>query len=521
MLYGGPYTAHYGENREGLLDFVVEDDGTGLGAIVSLLINPGILPWWVLVADGIPQLVLYLSEGVRSEGNRVSYDATRGSHSVTAYPLGDWDNYDGLDVTFEQTDFEADKGKSVRVRAPAVMELIQDAWQDGAQLSNWVLSGLQRFVTCQPVPGRPAQAKLAVELLDVTGTRTVNLYVGNTLVATGSLVGDGSITLEEANDSGVTGSVDVAYTADIPFTDEAYVLGRWAEKYVLSTGALSKTIFDAGVGDTIQDTIGPLSAGVHTISLTAYSDSKVVGTPKTEDINVPGRPEPPGELSYVSGDWTDTTVEFEASDTPGAIYALYDVQEFDGPIHVAAPAALHIAGTGTISWTLPSLASAGTGKRRIIISAFNGDIEDGIRRTLTIEYAAGVVVDPRPNVPAFEYRSTDPVTAGRTLNVQYVYNASAEVGVATKIQVWLLAEGDAIPPDGDTPDSEATLASPVGGISRGTVSATAPANGHFRVLLRAATALGTQSENSTPLEQKYVSNVAPAAAASLELEVVS
>lgn len=55
------------------------------------------------------------------------------------------------------------------------------------------------------------------ELTDVAGTRTLNWYsdaAKTSLVATGSKVGDGTITMAEQNASGLTGSATVAYTID-------------------------------------------------------------------------------------------------------------------------------------------------------------------------------------------------------------------------------------------------------------------------------------------------------------------
>jgi len=520
MLYGAPYTTHYGELAEGLLEFNVERDGN-VGAICSLLLLPGVCPYWAIVVDGVPQVIVYLQEGILSKNHRVVFDSSRGEPTVSPFPLGDWDTYDDIDVTFEQTEFQSDKGKSVRVTFPTVMQVESDTWNDAGQLTGWALNGLQRFANCLPISYRASEVKVLVELLNVGSVRTVNLYVGAILVATGSRTGNGSIDISEQNESGISGTVNVAYSADIALGDGAYVLGRWAEKYVVACGSVSKTVFDTGSGNTISVVLEDLPAGVRTVSVTAYSDTKIVGAPKTDTINVPGRPEAPGELSYVDGDWTDTKIEFQASATPGAIYALYDVQELDGPIAVCQPAALAPAGTGTIQWILPSLPSAGTGTRRLYVVAINNDIEDGVKGSLKLDYVAGVVTFPRPNIPDFVYAVPDPVTAGRTIHVQYTYNAANQTGIATKVLIWLLAEGDAVPADGETPDAQLSIAAAVNGISRGNISATAPADGYYRVLVRTAAADGTQSNNSNPTSEIYASNAVPAAAASLTLEVIS
>ncbi len=79
------------------------------------------------------------------------------------------------------------------------------------QLDNWVIEGAN--------PGNTDAGVLYWKLTDTAGTRTVDLYKNSdgleeNKVASGSLAGDGTITLAAVNDSGLTGAVDVAYTAD-------------------------------------------------------------------------------------------------------------------------------------------------------------------------------------------------------------------------------------------------------------------------------------------------------------------
>jgi len=97
---------------------------------------------------------------------------------------------------------------------------------DGAnQLSNWSLSGAVKRKGNEDSSGDLSDGNsdyygvYYVKLYDTAGTRTVELYQDSgltTMVASGSRVGDGTITLAQAGGSGLSGSVDVAYTGDDP-----------------------------------------------------------------------------------------------------------------------------------------------------------------------------------------------------------------------------------------------------------------------------------------------------------------
>jgi hypothetical protein len=81
----------------------------------------------------------------------------------------------------------------------------------GDQLSLWNFKGLDLSTNTD------AAGKLYVELADSGGTRTVSVYDDSgksSLVAEGSLAGNGNVMLAEQNSSGLSGSVYVAYTGN-------------------------------------------------------------------------------------------------------------------------------------------------------------------------------------------------------------------------------------------------------------------------------------------------------------------
>lgn len=102
-------------------------------------------------------------------------------------------------------------GGGVAVASAISAATVTEAGDASNQLSLWSISGATSSNTNAFV--------LYWKLVDAAGTRTVSVYknsdgaAGN-LVAEGSRVGDGAITLAAQNASGLTGAVTVAYSGD-------------------------------------------------------------------------------------------------------------------------------------------------------------------------------------------------------------------------------------------------------------------------------------------------------------------
>lgn len=125
---------------------------------------------------------------------------------------------------------------------------------DGAnQLSNWVLNDAIKSRGSEGNTDEDTDfyGNCYVTLADVAGTRTVNLYQDaglTTLVATGSRVGDGQITLAAQPGYNVNGTVDVAYTGDdnsiivlLPFAIQVGDRIKW--QTVITTRGLFQFFF--------------------------------------------------------------------------------------------------------------------------------------------------------------------------------------------------------------------------------------------------------------------------------------
>ena len=516
MIYGQAWTVPYGDPADFLLDYQVLDNGSGgVDITASAATGYGNL-WWLLIVDGTVQATVFLAEGATKRFSGV-YDSARTTHAVSLYCLGEWTSPADVDPFMTQTYFTTDKGQFVQLDFDGVM-VPTEADNDLDQFSAWALAGLARFSNCETA-ARLTQARLEIVLATVGGVHTLTLYMGTVAIASGSRSGNGTITLTALNGSGVTGSVSLAYSADLPAASVAYVCARWATSYTVTVGGVAATVYDPGRGTRFSAVVGPLAAGSQAYSVLGISDTGITGSAATGTITVPGRPEAPGELNVTfTGAWNNTVVSFAASATAGATYALYQSGALDGPINHDDIAATHAAGSGVIAWTIPNLAGAAAGTRRVMIVAVNGGVEDAARRVINIEYdASGNIVSLRPNAPGFALRATSPATGGLTVNVTYVYDAANQAGLATLVKLYVVKEPYSSIGAGETP---VALAAAINGISRGVLSKAVAGAGWYKVLVRASTSAGTLSNNATLSPQIYLSDAVPAAPGNVAASVV-
>jgi len=493
-LPGFPTSIPPGDHWDFLLDYVVDDMGTGSEARVTMRATTGYGGmYWGIFCNRILIAIVNLPEGLTRRFTTF-FPSVLSEPVISAAPLGDWEAIPpGVDAAIQQEYFVTDKAKSYQYDFDAVIS--QRAYGTGAsQLSNWALTGLRRYQTGRPVENEPTQIRIDIVLTKVGSTITVQLYNDGLLLAEGSRTGNGTVELTERNGSGLAGNVDVAHSANIAF-GAAYFLARWPRAYkIYLDGALYRTMADPGLANKLSLQLGPLSVGPHELQVLAISDTAKDGSLSAADsFTVPGRPEAPGviALQTSAGDWTNTKIQFPVSATPGVTYRYYD-SDLDGPTNLGTPvspaaeselAGIHYA-------TLPTLPAAAAGKRRIIVMAVNSGVEDGAMRRIVVEYdAAGAIVLPRPNVPGFGIKS---VTNGKTFNVEYNYDTLEEKGVATHVQLFLVADGSAV--NWSSPDVEQALGAADGrGFKRGLLSAATAGNGLYRYAVRARTSTGVQS----------------------------
>lgn len=524
MNTGDPTSVAPGENEHHVDTFDLLVNSTGRGARLTVRAAAGYgNNHWAVVVDERIQNIIFLPEGELVEID-VLFSLDQSIHIVSLSPLGSWDSDVDIDVTQDQRNFESDKGKSAIITWDAVIEEIE-SFNDLQQLSNLVLTGLRRFTNARTLLGKSTQAALDIQITDVAGTRTVILSISGFVIASGSRVGDGTITLTASNNSGIIApsSVDIVYSADVTLAAGAFAAIRWAASYEVHVAVqptisfprtAEKIILDDGKANNFAAVIDNLGAGTFDYVIRAVTDSGTVGTNTAVlgSFIVPGRPEAPGTPVYASGDNTNTVLDFLASTTGGATYRAYDsvLGEATNFEVIAATAG---AGGGTLSINMPSIGAA-AGIRRIVVVAVSGGIEDAERKAVEVEYdAAGVVVTPRPNVPGFRLESI----SGRTIKVRWYYDPSDALDVATVTQLFIFAEGAT--PVFTTPDATSAIAAGVG-IQTGTFEFTVGSDAWFNWLVKAATAAGIQSRNVELQGPIYLSTATPAVPANDASSVV-
>jgi hypothetical protein len=184
--------------------------------------------------------------------------STKGSErwSVTASRLG------GLGTAVTAEEFESESA-GVKFTISA-QEGITETGDQNNQLSNWSFTGAQKGVNTDP------NGKLYVTLADTSGTRTVSCYKDASrtqLVCQGSRSGNGTVTLSEQNNSGLSGSVSVTYTAndsDIELKLEfRFAVG---DKFYFSTSITAKGNFQFFFVENFGKSLPSAQSGNETVT---------------------------------------------------------------------------------------------------------------------------------------------------------------------------------------------------------------------------------------------------------------
>ncbi len=340
--------------------------------------------------------------------------------------------------------------------------------------------------------------------------KLVTISLNGITLCSGS--GAAAITLSQSGTSGVSGSVNVVYGAGV--TTGAYVTKRYAASYSVSIDTLSTTIADNGLSEILSFTLGTLSAGSYTLSITPVSDTGITGTATTQSVTIAGAPNPPGVPIYVSGTIAATVISFVASTTVGATYKVYMPQEVGGPTFIESAATTHIAGAGTISVTCPALAAA-AGDVTFFVTSVNGGYESAYKK-LTVTYlASGAVATPAPNVPGLSFQTT-PVSSGRNINVIYLYDKTGQLVAPTMIQTQIKKyETGAI-----TTQSAVAIGSFNGNTIQTTLTIASGSDGWFLIQARTQSGAGANSDWSPWLGPVWCSNVVVSAITGLTTNIV-
>jgi len=525
MIWGDPWTTFWGENESYMKTFEIIDNGDGLGARVKMRAIPDAAQNWALVTDGVLTDVVSVLDDADVFG-RAIYDQNRIEHLISASPLGGWNSTLDIDVITEHENFAEDKGRSVKLSWDAVLEDIE-SFGDNSQLTAWSFAGVSRFNNVSRHLENLTQAKVNIELTTASGTHTLNLYQENTLVATGSRVGDGVLTFSEVSSSGLSGSVTLAFSAAFALSAEAFVVMRFASSYEIHFNSVLSfprdpegTVIDDGFSSSFSFILDDQAITTFDFLIRAISDTEKTSsnTAAQGTVIIPGRPEAPTGISLVSGNALATFIRFTSSSTAGATYRLYDSElNLATDFLTVATTYPNFVPSTLETVQLPAIA-VGAGKRTITLVALSGGSEDTRRLTLEIEYdSAGNVVFPRPNDAMGRISTRNE----KTLTVDFTYHGVDEAATPDTMQLFLFADGDD-ETDFSSPAATLAIAPGEGGTVTGQISATASVNGWYTWAVKAFVSSSmVQSESASTEGPEYLSDVVPAAPANVEAKVIT
>ena len=497
-LLGFPLSVPLGGHEEMIKTMEIDDVGDG--PRVRFEPHSGYDQYFRLVVDGVAQgAPVYGRNGVRNEVTGV-FESPDTTHMVSLCPQGDWAT-DTIDVSGQYIYWQA--GITDRIYSEITPQLQFFSYGESGQLTAWSLSGLKRFANCRPVAHRQLWGILECELTNSGTTRTVTLKLDGLTVASGSRTGDGSVTLTASNASGITGSVTVTYTGDV--TSGANIVARWPAQIkahhktsIFAAPDFPRTaegtIYDDGRQNLYLYRSARLAAGTyyvvpHTVDENGTESTGIALGGSTVVLNTP--PGAPGVPVYTSGGAAATIITFDASATAGATYDCMD-SNASGILDVDTVANTRASGTGSLTHALAALTDLSfTGIRYVLMRALSGGVQEKNTNILEIEYAAGVVVLPRPPIPGVGQNVT---TVGRALTVPFTIDTNEQLASAATVELFLFAVGGS--PTYGTADASTAVGTAIGGIIQGTISFTAAGNVDRMWAIRTKTSGGVQSNNT-------------------------
>lgn len=293
-----------------------------------------------------------------------------------------------------------------------------------------------------------------------------------------------SITIADIIPSGFnTGTSAVLITA-VTATHISFALAIDPGAYV-SGGTITRVpqaiIYDDGKSATYSFNSPPtLPVGTYHVIVHEISDTgeESIGTANlTQDIVTP--PAAIGELIYISGDWSNTVIQWEG--ITASSYNIYDSLDL-GVINVT-PIQTRANGLGSLQKQLTAISNTFTGTRWVFVRTVLAGVESGNSVAIPIVYNNGAVVLNRPNVPQMG-RIT---ISGDTLTVKWSYDSLNSFVTATEVQLFI-----ADTPNGfnyGAPDGTVVI-SGTDRITFGEISGTVLADGEYWFTLRANSANG-------------------------------
>jgi hypothetical protein len=441
-------------------------------------------------------------------------DPTKNTHLISFVPSGDWEATPGVDLTVQQMIEEMARTDRLKlVITPVVTFSVENT-----QFSNVVLTGYRRFHNCRPIVGHRNWAGIDIIITSNGADHTIQLALDGVVMASGSISGNGAVTIVDTANSGLGCTLTLVYGADGTFP--LIIVFPTSYKIHMQLGAAFVAgDFPRTAEATIADDCSMiysyrsdvLAPGNWFIVIHQIPDN---GTEATTAVNqsivIDTIPAEAGQLTYVSGNSDATVVSYLASTTPGATYNFYDSEVSpSGAFNIELADYTHIAGAGVLTQTLPNIGANFTGYRGIWIQAVSGGIVDGGDNTLLLQYIDGEVVNIGvPPAPAVG----KPSIVGRTITIPYSIDTRRDefgrIILPAAVAVFLYQYPGS--PDYTTPSAVAVVTvSPVGNLIVGNISVTAPGNGEWYFVLRSMAIDSTQSLNVN-FNGPYILSLLPA-----------
>lgn len=384
------------------------------------------------------------------------------------------------------------------------------AVRNDTQLTLITITGAKRGVNVAKT-SFTTRGKLHYQILtSSSGDYIVRWWAGRTLVAEGSRTGNGELTCDEINDSGLSIVCTITFTGNVnPGT--AFLEVVWPTSYQVhySTGALvyprapENRRYD--IGEDELDFLTPvLAGGTYNWNILPEDDcgdiqTTLIVAPTSLIINA--APEAP-VITSVTGSAAALLVNWTVGEA-GCTYRVFssfpncatNIGDF------SVPAIKTTIADATFQLLDPVINYPGI--VRIIVRATKTGVEENIDKVYEVELdSTGAIVNPRPN-RANPQRIT--VAAGRIISVDTAISTDDTVGTATFLDLFVvaLASTTAINPEVDVPQASVALDAAVNGVQRKTISYAVAASGWYRLVVTARTTAGGKSK----LFNEYIINV--------------
>ena len=510
MIYGSVYGSGYGDPENMVESFNYEESSRSVGALrysFTPAANFGDAFFGVYI-DSVMVDEVYAEEDAKVDFRSVPSSGD-GEHSFLILRHGNISNYPMPRVARALDTTTAKKTTLWWTWPYEIIGSFDSGGEANPDLSSWSLTGLTPL---NMEKGLCVTRNRLTFDMATDGDTTITLYCNKGAVATGTVTAPGTLTLAEANDSGISGTVVVG-AAPTDATDSILHV-RWPEYMSILRGTASPptvavdSFYFVGELESLWTEPVALTPTTYYYKLRPYSDTGDVGTDSAViTIILPAPPVAPSALAYASGNAAETVLSFTPSTTVGATYRLYLKKIADVYMNLVTVAATAAAEAEAI--TLPAITGY-AGTVRVILRAINGGVEEKNTVELDLEYdAAGAFVPARPPVPGIVDYS---VASGLTVSIDGSVSTFEGLATPATLQLFLRdADGSY---DFANPDDTTALA--VGTPSTNytaTVEAAVGATGWKYATLKTATAAGTQSENYADEVLIYVSDVNVAAPA--------